>query len=129
MNDRGRLLPIVASTALIALYVAAVSLALASLALKRAYGSATVIAFFLVLPAIAGITENIVSGDARRYTVLVNPLTVIVGYSNWLFDVQVRRGSMLGRAALPGEYHMYVIAATLALALPLLLVRYRRTQT
>lgn len=129
VEDRGRVLPIVASTTLIAAWVAAVALALASLAAKRAYGSAAVIAFFLVLPAVAGIAQNIVSGDARRYTVLGNPLVTMVGYSNWLFEVQARRGSMLGRAALPGEYYFYVMTATLVLAIALLLVRYRRTQS
>jgi ABC-2 type transport system permease protein len=128
MEDRGRLLPILGSTVLVALFVAAVALALASLTAKRAYGSAAVIAFFLALPALSAVAQSIVPGDARRYAVLANPLVVMVGFSNWLFDVQSRRGTLLGRAALPGEYFMYVIVAAIVIAVPVLLLRYRRTQ-
>jgi ABC-2 type transport system permease protein len=126
LGDVGMLWPMIAGALLVSAYVAAAALALASLTERRAHGTAAVIAFFLLLPAVAAVSQHILTSDARRYAALGNPVVVMVGYSNWLFEVQARRGSMLGRAALPGEYFMYVMLATVVAAVLLLLIRYRR---
>lgn len=121
--------PIVGGATLTACYVGVVALALSAYATRRGYGSAAVIAFFLLLPAASGIAQGIATGDARRYAVLGNPFLVIVGFTNWLFDVQARRRSFVARAALPGQLYLYVMLGTCVLAVAAFLWRYRRATT
>jgi ABC-2 type transport system permease protein len=125
--DNWKLLgPIAGGSLLAACYMGAVGLALASFSARRAYASAAVIAFFVLMPAVAGIATPIVHGDARRYTVLVNPFMVIVGFANWLFDVQDKRRAFMGNIGVPGQLSLYVAAGTCALAVVLLVFRYRK---
>lgn len=132
--------PILGGTLLAACYMSFIGLALASFSARRAYATAAVIGFFVLMPAIANIARVIITNeDRRRFTILGNPFVVITGFANWLFDVQANarvpnqfgaRGTarVLARAALPGEYYLYVMLGTCALALALLLLRYRRTE-
>jgi hypothetical protein len=117
-----------------------IGLALAAFAARRAYATASVIAFFVFMPAVAGIARTIIqSDDGKRYTILVNPFMVITGFANWLWDVQktTKAPNQLGarvaaralaRADLPGHYYLWVMLGTCAVALGLLLLRYRRTE-
>jgi ABC-2 type transport system permease protein len=123
----GLLGPVVGGTALVAVYMASVGLALASLTARRAHGSAAVIAFFLLLPAASGIIREILAGDAKRYALAVNPFVVTQGFANWLFDVQAKRRSLVRAADLPGETYLYVIAGTCVVAVAVLLLRFRRS--
>ncbi len=67
-----------------------IGLALASFAARRAYAAASVIAFFVFMPAVANIARVIITNpDKQRYAVLANPFVLITGFCNWLFDVQV----------------------------------------
>ncbi len=134
------LLPIFGGTILAACYMSFIGLALASFAARRAYAAASVIAFFVLMPAVANIARVIITDpDKQRYTVLGNPFIVITGFANWLFDVQANarvpnqlgaRGAArtLARAALPGQYYLYVMIGTCVIALTLLILRYRRTE-
>ena len=139
-NNYKDLWPILGGTMLAACYMSFIGLALASFAARRAYAAASVIAFFVFMPAVANIARVIITDpDDRRYAVLANPFVVITGFANWLFDVQVNlrvpnqfgaRGTArtLARAALPGEYYLYVMLGTCVVALGLLILRYRRTE-
>jgi ABC-type transport system involved in multi-copper enzyme maturation permease subunit len=131
--------PILGGTFLAACYMSFIGLALASFAARRAYAAASVIAFFVLMPAVANIARVIVTNDNRRYTVLANPFVVITGFANWLFDVQANArvpnqlgaraaARTLARAALPGQYYLYVMLGTCAVALGLLILRYRRNE-
>lgn len=131
--------PILGGTLLAACYMSFVGLALASFAARRAYAAASVIGFFVFMPAVANIARVIITNpDSQRYTVLANPFVLITGFANWLFDVQVNlRGRnqfnvaairSVARAGLPGQYYLYVMLGTCALALALLVLRYRRTE-
>jgi ABC-2 type transport system permease protein len=134
------LLPIAGGTFLAACYMAFVGLALAAFSARRAYASASVIAFFVLMPAVSNIARLIISNDDdKRYTILANPFLVITGFANWLWDVQANArvprqfgapgaARALVRAALPNEYYLYVMLGTCALALILLALRYRRTE-
>lgn len=132
--------PILGGTLLAACYMSFIGLALASFAARRAYAAASVIAFFVLMPAVSNIARVIITNpDNQRYTVLGNPFIVITGFCNWLFDVQANarvpnqfgaRGAArtLARAGLPGEYYLYVMLGTCVVALALLVLRYRRTE-
>jgi ABC-2 type transport system permease protein len=127
--------PIVGGTTLAAAYIATVALAISSFSTRKAFASASVIAYFVILPALAGISAQFSHGDARRYAVLGNPFQVMTGFANWLFDVQARRAmGIVGRRPiqivepLSGPVYLYVILGTCAVALVALLVRYRKIE-
>jgi ABC-2 type transport system permease protein len=130
-SDWKTLMPLVGGTTLAAVYMAAIGVALASFASRRAYGTAAVIAFFLLMPAFQGMLAAMVPKGGRRYTVLVNPFFVMTGFANWLFDVQQRRGrGSLGavvRADLPGQWYLYVMLGVTAIAVAVVLFRYWRS--
>ena len=138
-GDYKTLLPILGGTILAACYMSFIGLSLAAFSARRSYGAASVMAFFVLMPAVANIARVIITTeDHRRYTVLSNPFLVMTGFANWLFDVQVNlrqrnqfnAGAIrsVARAALPGQYYLYVIGGTCVLALGLLLLRYRKTE-
>jgi ABC-2 type transport system permease protein len=133
--------PILGGTFVAACYMAFIGLALGSLAARRAYASASVIAFFVFMPAIGGIANSIIQNpDDRRYTILAQPFMVMTGFANWLWDVHTSprqvpnqfgaRGAAraLSRAGLPNEYYLYVVLGTCVVALVILALRYRKTE-
>src|ERR1035437_7455856 len=88
-NTYKDLWPIAGGTFIAACYMAFIGLALAAFSARRAYASAAVIAFFVLMPALRGIANVIIQNpDDRRYTILTNPFLVITGFSNWLWDIQ-----------------------------------------
>jgi ABC-2 type transport system permease protein len=119
------LAPILCGTLVAALYIASVALALASFTARRAFGTAAVIAFFLLTPVVSGIAGKIATGNAERWVVLSSPFTLIEGFANWLFDIEAHRRSMTGRADLPGQVYLYVMLGTAIVAAIALVLRYR----
>jgi hypothetical protein len=95
---------------------------------KRAFGSASVIAFFLLTPALSSIVQVVATGDIRRWAVMLNPITVVNGFSKWLFEIEASRRSTIGRADLPGQAYMWVMLAVSVAAIALLLSRYRKNE-
>lgn len=122
-----KLLPIVGGTMLTAAFFASIGLALASLASRRAYATAGVIAFFLLTPPAAEMFRSLATGDLRRYAVLFNPIYLVTGFTNWLFDVEARRRSVVARADLPEHMYLVVILGVTLALIGLLLWRFRRT--
>ena len=140
-NTYKDLWPIFGGTFIAACYMAFIGLSLAAFSARRAYASASVIAFFVFMPAIAGIVRAIIQNpDDRRYATLGNPFLVISGFANWLWDIHANartapnqfgaRGfaRALQNAALPNEYYLYVVLGTCAIALVLLALRFRKTE-
>ena len=128
---------IVAATVLISLYMAVVALALGSFTARRAYGTAAVMAFFLLLAAGSQIVRSIAEGDARRYTALLNPTPVLNGFATWLIGAPAAAFELPRRGRRPpeppptpldGELYLYVILATIAVGLVILLLRYRKAE-
>ena len=127
-GEFSKLWPILVGSLLISLFFATIALALASFAVKRAYGTAAVIAFFLLTPAFAEIVRSVATGDLRRWAVLLNPATLIMGFSQWLFLVEASRRSAVGRADLPGKAYLLVMLSACAVATAILLTRYRKNE-
>lgn len=123
-----KLLPIVGGTFVTSVLMASIGLALSSLAGRRAFASAGVIAFFLFLPAASTLIRSLASGDVRRYMVLVNPVFLMTGFANWLFAIEAKRRSVIGRADLPGTTYLYTILAICAVCIVILWFRYRRSE-
>jgi len=138
-GDYKVLWPILGGTILAACYMSFIGLSLAAFSARRSYAAASVMAFFVLMPALANIARVIITNqEDKRYTTLANPFLVMQGFANWLFDVQAnakpviqfgRRGPRaLQMVPLPNEYFLWVLLATCVVALGLLMLRYRRTE-
>ncbi len=139
-SDYQTLWPIIGGTVLAACYMSFIGLALAAFSARRSYAAASVMAFFVLMPALANIARVIITvPENKRYTTLANPFMVMQGFANWLFDVQANARPVIGPGAralrrppqfppLPNEYYLYVLVGTCFVALILLLLRYRRTE-
>ena len=125
-SEYPKLGPIVAGTAMASLFVAGISLAVASLAARRAYATAAVIAVFMLLPAATEIIRTLTIGPVRKYARLGNPIVILTGFTNWLFDVQANRRSIVSRLDLPGQAYFYMMVVVIVVSVLLLVQRYRR---
>lgn len=121
-----KILPILGGTLGTSLYMASVGLAISCRAGRRAFANAGVIAYFLFLPAIQAIFYSISSGDAKRYSVLANPVLLTRGFTDWLFNIEAKRRSIIGRVDLPGEAYLYAILGVSLIAGALVVLKYRK---
>jgi ABC-2 type transport system permease protein len=121
-----QLAPIIGGTTMTSIFIAAIGLSLSSLATKRANGTAAVIAVFLILPAAAEIVRSVATGNVRRYALLANPILVITGFANWLFDVQARRRAAITRLDIPPQSYLYLMVVVILVGVSTLVWRYRR---
>lgn len=124
-----KLFPILAGGLLAAMFIASISLVLASFASKRGYGTASVIVFFLMAPALVEMFRAVTSGALKRYSVLAHPIYLISGFADWLFDIEAKRRTAIGRADLPGSYYLYVLLLVTVVCVAAFLRRYRRLET
>ena len=125
-TEYGKLGPIIGGTMMTSLFVASISLAVSSLASRRAFGTASVIAVFMLLPAASLIIRALTVGSVRRFAPLANPILVITGFTNWLFDIEARKRSIISRLDLPGSAYLYMMVAVIVSGVALLVFRYRR---
>jgi ABC-2 type transport system permease protein len=123
--EYAKLLPIIGGTLGTSVYMATVGLAISCRASRRAFANAGVIAWFLFLPAIQSIFYSISSGDARRYSVLANPVLLTRGFADWLFRIEAQRRSIIGRVDLPGTAYLYTILGISLIAGGLVVLKYR----
>lgn len=115
--------PVIASSAVIAVFMASLTLAISIHTARRAFATGAVIAVFVILTAMGGILVNTLEGSARQYAVLLSPLDIQEGMVYWMFGADVPLGSDLALAGLSGAYFLPVILVYTALCLAVL---YRR---
>jgi ABC-2 type transport system permease protein len=125
-SEYPKLGPIIGGTMMTSLFVAALSLAVSSLASRRAFATASVIAVFMVMPAASLIIRTLTVGAVRKYAPLANPILIITGFTNWLFDVQAQRRSIISRLDLPGQAYLYMMIFVIVAGVSILVLRYRR---
>lgn len=128
-DERHVIGPILLTTGIAACFMSGIALAIAAFTPRRAYGTAAVIGFFLLSSAVSGVLAQAAEGPLKRYAVLLQPFTILAGVSTWLFDVKLRRRSLLGRADIPGELYLAVALGVIIVAVIVLLWRYRRIRT
>src|SRR5262249_49522216 len=121
-----KLFPIVGGALLASMFVASISMWLSSFASRRGYATASVIVFFLLARALVEMFRAVTTGAVKRYAVLAHPVYLITGLANWLFEIEARRRSAVGRADFPGQYYFYVVVAVTILCTALFIRRYRR---
>ena len=120
--------PLIAGTLTVSAFIGTVALAISSFAGRRAYASASVIGFFLLVPAAATVIRSLATGETKRYLILAHPIQVITGFGNWIFHIEAKRRTQVGRADLPGSYYLAVMLAVIIVATAVLLLRYRRNE-
>jgi ABC-2 type transport system permease protein len=125
-SEYTKLGPIIAGTMMTSMFVAALSLSVASLASRRAYATAAVIAVFMILPAASIIVRTLTIGAVRKYSRLADPTVIISGFSTWLFDIEANKRSVVSRLDLPGQAYLYVMIVVIIAGVTLLVSRYRR---
>ena len=124
--EYAKLFPMIGGTILVSVLFAAIGLGLSAYGSRRGYATATVIAFFLLTAGMSQMVQTVAFGSIKRYAVLGNPALLVSGFSRWLFEIEARRRSAVGKADLPGTLYLYVILVVTAVAITMLLNRYRR---
>lgn len=122
------LLEIIAAGLAVAAYLASVSLSLSAFTTRKGYASASVIAFFLLLPILAVMSMAMLTPHAAHYSILGNPLETINGFARWIFGVNVG-GRGLFRITLPllGAPYLYTLLGTMLAGVAVLMWRYSRS--
>ena len=67
--------PIIGGTMMTSLFVSSIALSVSSLASRRAFATASVIAVFMLLPAASLIIRALTVGSVRRFAPLANPIS------------------------------------------------------
>ena len=103
------LLPVLASSALVAALMASVSLAIAIQTSRRAFATGAVIATFVILSTVGGILADTLTGSLRHYSLLISPFGLLEGAVYYIFSAPPQFDSNLAHADLNGVW--YVVAA------------------
>jgi ABC-2 type transport system permease protein len=125
VSEWPKLFPILAGSVLVSLFIASIGLALASMTTRRGYATAAVISFFLLTAALSAVVQRIGFGGIERYAVLGSPSLLISGLAKWLFEIEAKRRTAVGRAALEGTYYLWTMLSVTALAIAIFIRRYR----
>lgn len=119
------LAPIFGSSVVVALLMASVSVAIASFTRRRGIAAAGVLGYFILSAAVTGIVREAIEREWDAWLALLNPFIVLGGFANWVFGVEPRPGPLYD-VDLPGWAFGVACLAYVALALAVLLIRYRR---
>lgn len=126
-DEIGALPGIVGSGVLHAVVLAALGLAICSLAGRRAYAAGAVLAVFLIGGVISGTFEAQGRG-LETFAPFLNPLGILDGTREWLFGGSVAE-SPVSSADLPLATYGVATAILLGVSLATLALRYRRVPT
>ena len=118
--------PILASSILESLFMAGVSLAIASHSSRRGFATGAVFLFFVLLTTFGNILVETTTGDARAYSILISPFDVLGGSVYWLFDTLPPRDSLLTESGIESGYYLPAALVYIAVALAILYRRFMR---
>lgn len=116
--------PILFTSAVSAVVMASIALAVGSYTPRRAYATAAIFAIFYLTLAGAAVAAQIDASGPTRYVVLGSPTLALEGLTAWSFDVTP--DDLLRRARLPDELYLVATSGMALVALVLLALRYRR---
>jgi len=123
-DEIGSLLPIVGSGVLHAVVLASIGLAICSLASRRAFAAAAVLAVFLIGGVISAVLAE-AGGAFDDWAPFLNPLSIIDGARQWLFGGEVAESPVRASSVPLPIYGLAAAVLTLGSWLVLAL-RYRR---
>jgi ABC-2 type transport system permease protein len=118
--------PVVASSALVAMMMATMSLAISIFTARRAIATVAVIIAFVILTVIGGILLETLEGDSRQYSLLGSPLLVLEGVVYWVFGTAPPPESDLTLAGLGTSYYFVAMALYTAAFLAIIFRRISR---
>jgi ABC-2 type transport system permease protein len=118
--------PVIASSAIVAIFMASLTLAISIHTSRRAFATGAVIAAFVILTAMGGIFVNTLDGGAQQYSLLVSPIGVLDGFVYWIFGAGAPLGSDIEKAGLAGGYYLLAILIYTAIFLAVFYRHIRR---
>jgi ABC-2 type transport system permease protein len=121
--DAGNLPPVIAQAALASVLLAALALAIASFATRRAYATAGIIAAFIIPPIVAAVVDRFSGDGLGSRLVLLSPPDVLDGSNAWFFGVA--RQSPIGAAVPDVQFAIAGIVIALV-AVAVLIRRYQK---
>jgi ABC-2 type transport system permease protein len=124
-NNIPAILPILAITAVVALALGGISLALAASTPRRPYATAAIIAALVVPPIVAGIVTRLAGGEFATIAALLDPVDLLDGANAWLFG-RNDANDVLSAAQLPREAYVPVLITYALVTSAATLRRYLR---
>jgi ABC-2 type transport system permease protein len=125
-DDADLVPPILASSSLAAVAMAAISLAIVSQTPRRAWATGALVVTLVIATSVGETLANTLTGDARQYGLLVSPLGVLEGATFWLFDEPPDPNTGLAKASLEGGYYLLAGLAYTLVAAGILFRRFLR---
>jgi ABC-2 type transport system permease protein len=110
-------------TMLYALVFASIAVLIASLLKRRAVAAAAIVGSFLVTVPIVGVLTILPSESVRELAGLVNPVSLVSGVGDWLFEPNSEAGFGVGSF---GPVYALVTICLIAACAALLIARYRK---
>lgn len=126
-SELGALPGIVGSGVLHAIVLAAIGLAICSLAGRRAYAAGTVLAVFLIGSVMSGTFQEL-GGSFADLAPFLNPLSILDGTREWLFGGSVAESPVRG-ADVPLPFYGLAAAVLIMISWAILTLRYRSVTT
>jgi len=120
------LAPILGSSVLVAVFMAALTLAIASQTPRRALATGAVLLFYVILTVMGSILVETTTGTVQSYVILISPFDVLNGAVHWIFGVAPPLDSDLAKADLWGGVYFLVATGYIAGSLALLYRRFQR---
>ncbi len=117
--------PIVAMTAVVALVLGGISLALASSTPRRPYATAAIIAAFIIPPIISAIVAEFSSGGTAAIAALLDPVDLLDGANSWLFGRSINN-DVLAASGLPAASFVPVLGVYVVITVLVTIRRYQR---
>ena len=126
--------PIFGAGLLISLFMAGISLAIASQTPRRAYATGAILAYWAITTTVGAIVVHISTGTLQKYSALISGFHTMRGLTFWMFDFTPEldpggnSGGPGGDLVLAGlDFYWYAVLAVAIVALTFWMV-YRRYQ-
>jgi len=128
LDEAHALPPILLSSAVMALLMASISAAIASLTPRRNLAAAGVLGYFMLSRAVAEILTDALQGSWVPWLRLLDPLRVLGGFADWVFGTEPALSPYL-RDGLPAGRYMVPAFLYVVLGVSVLHARYRKVAT
>jgi ABC-2 type transport system permease protein len=125
-DEADQLLPIIASSMVVAGFFSAMSVTIASQSPRRAIATGAVLAYFIIFTTLGAILVDTTTGDVRKFSVLIGPGDFLEGAVRWIFDAPPEPDTAVYKANLAGGYYLLASVAYIAGSLAILYRRYIR---
>ncbi|MEZ4501121.1 MAG: ABC transporter permease subunit [Dehalococcoidia bacterium] len=127
-EDSDQAIPIVLTAVLGSAMLAAIGTAIAAQTPRRAYATVGIILTFLLSIAVSAILVEEVQTSATDLAVFFSPLTLIEGFTTWMFRTEIASDSLLRDVTFPRATYALAALVWTAGGVAMLVRRYARVQ-